>query len=135
MDEIVLSGEKASHFNNQMDADRAFADASDDCVFFRPSMDGEWDTLIEMGSMPPRLLLLDTETGEAFPGPYDWTCVVDLLRATGASNESSSCRTRLQCANPCTAALRAQMRQMAIDYVCGMVNALKKQNKPKGFGK
>lgn len=135
MDEITLSGEKAEHFDDQMDADRAFAESSDDCVFFRPAMDGEWDTLIEMGSMPPRLLLLDPETGEAFSGPYNWTCVVDILRATGACNKSSGCRTRLQCANPCTPALRSQMRQMAIDYVCSMVNALKKQNKPRGFGK
>lgn len=135
MDEITLQGEKAEHFDDQMDADRAFAESSDDCVFFRPAMDGEWDTLIEMGSMPPRLLLLDPETGQTFPGPYNWTCVVDILRVTGACNESSGCRTRLQCPNPCTADLRTQMRQMAIDYVCSMINALKKQNKPRGFGK
>lgn len=135
MAEINLSGEKAEQFDDKMDADRAFAEASDDCVFFRPAMDGEWDTLIQLGSAPPRLLMFDTKTGEELPGPYNWTCVVDILRATDAATESSGCRTRLQCANPCTPELRVQMRQMAIDYVRSMVKALKKQNKSKGFGK
>ena len=135
MEEINLTGKPAEQFDNQMDVDRAFAEASDDCVFFRPEMNGEWDTLIQMGSAPARLWMFDAETDEALPGPYNWTCVVDILRATGAATESSGCRTRLQCANPCTPERRAQMRQMAIDYVCRMIDALKKQNKPKGFGK
>lgn len=135
MAEINLSGEKAEQFDDQMDADRAFAEASDDCVFFRPSMDGEWDTQIEMGSVPPRLLLFDTESGQPLDGPYNWTCVVDILRATGAATESSGCRTRLQCANPCTPELRKQMRDMAIDYVRTLIKALQRQKKSKGFGK
>ena len=135
MEQVNLSGEKAEQFDDQMDADRAFAEASDDCVFFRPAMDGEWHYFAEMGSAPPRLMMFDAQTGEVFPGPYNWTCVVDIFRAIGPATESSGCRTRLQCVNPCTPELRAQIRQMAINYVSNMLDLLKKTNKPKGFGK
>lgn len=137
MPEINLTGKAAENFDNQMDADRAFMEATDDCVIFRPYMDGEWDGIYEIGGEPPCLVLANPETGEIHPGPYNWICVVDVGRAIGfGDGEPSGLRQRFECVAPITPELREAIREAAIYTVKRNFELLRKQGKQKkGFGK
>jgi hypothetical protein len=136
---IRIAGEQAEVFNDQMDTDRDLMEAVDDCVAFRPEIDGEWNEHIMLGDTPPRLALRYCNTGKVYPGPYNWTCVLDLGRALYGEKAASGWRMRFQCPEPATAELRAALKDFAIDFAKASFELLRKQNKKapekKGFGR
>jgi hypothetical protein len=133
---IRISGEQAEVFDDQMNVDRDLMEATDDFIAFRPSIEGEWNEQIMLGATPERLAIRFADSGEIYPGPYNWTCVVDIGRLAYGQSEASGCRTRLQCPNPITPELRQVLREAASERVLGLIDLLKRQPKrPKGFGK
>jgi hypothetical protein len=133
---IRLSGEQAEVFDDQMDVDRDLMEATDDFIAFRPSIDGEWSEQIMLGYEPQRLTIGIKGTDEIYPGPYDWTCVVDVGRLVSNCKDASGMRVRFQCPNPNFEELRQVLRQAASQRVIDFLDILKRQPKrPRGFGK
>lgn len=136
---IRLSGEQAEVFDDQMDVDRELMEATDDFIAFRPAIEGEWNEQIMLGHDPQRLTCM-AEGGAIYPGPYDWTCVVDVGRLTGTTKEASGFRVRFQCPEPYFEELRQVLRNGAAERVLVFLELAKRQSRikarqPKGFGK
>lgn len=125
---IRVAGEQAEVFDNQMDADKALMEATDDCVVFRPEIEGEWNEMIMLGGRPQALLVCDSVTHELIDKPYGWTCVIDVQRAVEGTCAPSGMRTRLQCPEP-TSDIRESLRQAAIAYAKAFIALLQQQNK------
>lgn len=136
---ITISGEQAEVFDDQMSVDRALMEATDDFIAFRPAIEGEWNEQIMLGYDPQRLVCT-AEGGGIYPGPYDWTCVVDVGRLTGMTEQASGCRMRFQCPEPSFEELRKALRDAAAERVLSFLALAKQQagtkaKRPKGFGK
>jgi hypothetical protein len=125
---IRLAGEQAEVFDNQMDADKALMEATDDCVAFRPQIEGEWNEFAVIGSRPQALLVYDSASNELIDQPCNWTCVIDVFKAVNALAEPSGCRTRLPCPEP-TMAIRGKLREAAISYAKTLVAIWGEQSK------
>ena len=125
---IRLAGEQAEVFDNQMDVDKALIEATNDCVAFRPQIEGEWNEFTMLGRRPQALLVYDPANNELIDQPYNWTCVIDILQAVNALAEPSGCRTRLPCPEP-TMAIRGRLREAAISYAKTAVAIWQEQSK------
>jgi hypothetical protein len=121
---IRLSGEQAEVFDDQMDIDRDLMEAVDDCVAFRPEIDGEWNEAIMLGETPPRFRLFKVETQEELSSSYGWTCVIDVGRAVLGQSSPSGCRMRAQCPAPATQEVRDALRDYAIHYAKASASTL-----------
>lgn len=128
---IMLAGEQAEVFDNQMDVDKALMEATNDCVAFRPQIEGEWNEFTMLGIKPTRiqaLLVYDSGNNALIDLPYNWTCVIDVLQAVNALAKPSGFRMRLQCPEP-TMAIRGSLREVAISYAKAAVAVLQEQSK------
>jgi hypothetical protein len=125
---IRLAGEQAKVFDNQMDVDKALMEATDDCVAFRPEIEGEWNEFVLIGSRPQALLVYDSASNTPIDQPCNWTCVIDVFKAVNALAEPSGCRTRLPCPEP-TMAIRGKLREAAISYAKTAVAIWQEQSK------
>lgn len=131
---IFLSGEQGEVFDEQMQTDREAFESTDECVIFRPEIDGEWLEYTVLGGEPPFIEIYDLETEETINTALDWVCVVDVGRATGKTKEPSGCRMRIRCPMPTSPILAEQIKSNAIDMASSAYGYLAKKEKSKGFG-
>jgi hypothetical protein len=108
---ITLAGEQAEVFDAQMDSDRDWFSGSDQCVRFRPEIDGEFNDQLMLGHQPNYIQTFDLETGENIDLPLGWVCVIEVGRAVNWGGPDGF-RTRLRCPAP----LNGQVRQAMVDY-------------------
>lgn len=105
-----LAGEAAEVFDHQNALDRHLLEDADDFIAFRPRIPGEFDTDLVVGM--PRPVLIRPEDPDDSPTP--WVCVVDQLRALGACDTYSGCRTRFPCFEPLNEEDRELMRSAVV---------------------
>lgn len=120
---IHLTGEQAEVFDHQMDVDSEWFQNSDEPVFFRPQIDGEWNQHIAAGSSPPTIDFF-YENGQPVPAVKDWTCVIDVGRVLNGGGPASGMRMRLAVAVPFTPQIREIMKEQAIAWTKSMVTML-----------
>lgn len=123
---IRLAGEQAEVFDNQMDVDSEWFQNSDEPVFFRPQIEGEWNQHTATGKSPPTIDFFD-EDGQVIEAKKDWTCVVDVGRVLKGGGPASGFRTRLAVAAPITPPIRQAMKEQAIAWAQVTVEALRQQ--------
>ena len=124
--EIRLTGEQAEAFDHQMDTDSEWFQNSDESVFFRPQIDGEWNEHTAIGASPPTIDFFD-EDGQVIEAKKDWTCVVDVGRVLKGGGPASGWRTRLAVAPPLTAPIRQAMKEQAIAWAVMTVETLRQR--------
>lgn len=124
--EQVLTGEQAEVFDHQMDTDRELMEATDDCIAFRPTIEGEFSEYIVAGGRPPQIVLTEGGPDGAFlydvPGGQ-WTAVVDLGRAFLGYTEASGMRMRLLCPPPIDGGIREAIREAALETAYRLAKA------------
>ena len=129
---ITLTGEQAEVFDEQMDSDRDWFQGSDECVRFRPEIEGEFNEQKMLGKEPPFIQLFDTDSGEDMTLSLDWVCVIEISRIT--TGENAGLRTRMRCPAPTSGALRELMSDYAISYARGLVRIMQDMHKRKPKG-
>lgn len=120
---ITLTGEQAEVFDAQMDSDRDWFSGSDECVRFRPEIEGEFNEYALMGGQPPFIQTFDLETGEDVDMPRGWVCVIEVGRAVNWGGPDGF-RTRLRCPAPVNGQVRQAMADYAIRYAHGVYQTL-----------
>ena len=113
--QVRLAGEQAEVFDEQMNSDRDWFKGSDECVRFRPEIDGEFNEYLMFGHQIPFIEAFELETGKKFDVPLDWVCVIDVIRAVEGGGPSG-CRTRMRCPAPLNGEIRKAMAEYAIKH-------------------
>jgi len=118
---IRLAGEAAEAFDHQNAIDRQLLKDADDFIAFRPQIEGEFDTDLVVGTPRPVLL----RPGDSDDASTPWVCVVDQLRALGACDTYSGCRTRFPCFIPLNDYDRKLMREAVVYHLRTQVELLR----------
>ena len=113
--EVHLVGEQAEVFDEQMTTDREWFEVSQESVYFRPQIDGEFSGYTMLGHEAPSIDIF-TDDHQLAPVKKDWTCVIDLGRIMNPGGPPSGWRTRLAVPSPITPQIRQAMLEVALDY-------------------
>lgn len=114
---ILVAGEQAEVFDQQMDADREWFESSDQAFYFRPEIDGEFNEYTMLGSEPPFVHAVVSTPSGICQVELGWVCVVDVGRYLGQVEAPSGCRIRVRTSPPLQADVREYLTKGVQRYL------------------